>query len=78
MSAPARCAVSVTDVSRSPFSDSGTASGSSSQRLDHEPTCASTGTRSTAGPGTDPLAAAISAARSPAARAARGVRSGIA
>jgi hypothetical protein len=60
------------------LSDKGTDSGSTSQAEVHDPVATGTGTRSACGPGTRPLAAAIFAARVPAARAAASDRSGTA
>src|SRR4051812_49646825 len=57
--------VAVTEVSRSPFSDRGTANGSSRHSLDQPPTCGGTATSSIGGPGAAADARAIAVARSP-------------
>ena len=66
---PAARMVAVTPVSRSPFSASGTANGSSAHSLDQPPWTAGTPTRSTGGPGTAAEACAIAVARAPVRRA---------
>ena len=79
--APAWCIASVTATIRSPFSDSGTDSGSSRQPLLHDATLGPSPPASAsdrAGPATRPLARAVSAARRPASAAAALVRVGVA
>nr|WP_246078889.1 hypothetical protein [Modestobacter excelsi] len=66
---PAARIVAVTPVSRSPFSASGTANGSSRHSLAQPPWTAGTPTRSTGGPGTAADASAIAVARAPVRRA---------
>ena len=68
----------VSETSRSPFSDSGTPSGSTRQGEDQLAVVAGDGTSSAGGPGTEALAAAIAAARSPACRADESDMSGTA
>jgi len=76
VSAPWACIVRVTPSRSSAFSLIGTAHGSSSHGLDHDATDETTGPSSMGGPATRAEARAISAARSPARRAAAGLVSG--
>jgi hypothetical protein len=66
---PAARIVAVTPVSRSPFSASGTAKGSSRHSLAQPPCTAGTPTSSTSGPGTAAEARAMAVARPPVRRA---------
>ena len=77
-SAPLARIVRVTSSRSVAFSSSATPHGSSSQGLAQEPTWGGTGASSSGAPATRPEARAMRAARSPAARAAAGLASGMA